>query len=430
MDPIQCLLDLERLGIKFGLQNIAALAGALGNPQDAFRSVIIAGTNGKGSVAAMVERGLRAAGLATGLYTSPHLVRLEERFVLSGLPVGTEVLREHAASVVEAARTLRASGALQSDPTFFEATTAAAFSLFRAARVDVAVLEVGLGGRFDATNIAEPFAGAITTIAFDHEALLGHTLAEIAFEKAGVVKPGMTVVTGELPDEAMAVVLAAGSERGARIVLSSEATRAHVSIEDGRTVLDLETPCRRYGALRLALRGKHQAANAIVATRLLEELSGCGIEVPGTAVVEALTSTVWRGRLELVDLVGRTVLVDSAHNPAGAEVLADYLRATHPEGLPLVFGAMRDKDISRMLSILLPSATHVVVAAPRTSRAADPAHIAAEARKEKTSVLVAGCVREALDLAWGFAPDIAVAGSIFLAGEALAAVDEMRGGGS
>ncbi len=424
MDPIQELFALERLGIKFGLDNIRALASELGNPQDSFRSVIIAGTNGKGSVAAMVERGLRAAGISAGLYTSPHLVRLEERFVTGGRPAETAAVREQAAKVLEASRRLRQSGRLEAEPTFFEATTAAAFCLFREARTEVAVLEVGLGGRFDATNVATPVAGAITTIAFDHEALLGHTLAAIAFEKAGVIKPGMTVVAGDLPDEASLVVRSVGKKEGARIVWAALDTRIEVSLEDGRTVVDLATPRRSYGRLRLSLRGRHQAANALVAVRLLEELDAHGIEVPAEAVVAALTDTTWRGRLDLVEVGDRKVLVDAAHNPAGAAVTADYLRTVHPGGLPLVFGAMADKDIGRMLSLLLPSATSVIVTAPRMARAADPAVLAAEARKRTTvPVRVVPDSAEALEEAWRAAPTIAVTGSVFLAGEVLAALD-------
>ena len=196
MDPLQYLLSLEKFGIKFGLANIRTLCAALGEPQTTFRSILIAGTNGKGSVTAMVDRGLRAAGLRVGRYTSPHLVRLEERFAIDGTPVDTATLEDVIEQVRARIDQLLASGALEAPPTFFEVTTAVAFEIFRRARVEFAVLEVGLGGRLDSTNCVEPIAAAITSIAFDHEQYLGHTLAAIAAEKAGVIRRGIPVVIG------------------------------------------------------------------------------------------------------------------------------------------------------------------------------------------------------------------------------------------
>lgn len=222
MDPLTYLYSLEKLGIKFGLDNIRAICDGLDRPQSSWPSVIIAGTNGKGSVAAMVETGLRAAGLHTGLYTSPHLVRLEERFAIDGEPVGASELSAAAATVQAVVRRLREDGRLATEPTFFEVTTAIGFELFRRAGVGFTVLEVGLGGRFDATNVAEPVAGAITTIDFDHELFLGHTIAAIAGEKAGVVKPGMRVVVGETKAEAVSVIERACLDRGAVMVRAGE----------------------------------------------------------------------------------------------------------------------------------------------------------------------------------------------------------------
>ena len=184
MDSVEYLFSLEKFGIKFGLANIRALCAALGQPQNEFRSVLIAGTNGKGSVTAMVDRGLRAAGLRVGRYTSPHLIHLEERFAIDGQPVSRATLVEAIDRVRGHVESLLASGALEAPPTFFEVTTAMAFDMFRRAGVEFAVLEVGLGGRLDSTNCVEPIGVAITSIAFDHEQYLGHTLAEIAAEKA------------------------------------------------------------------------------------------------------------------------------------------------------------------------------------------------------------------------------------------------------
>ncbi|MGH9347178.1 MAG: bifunctional folylpolyglutamate synthase/dihydrofolate synthase, partial [Vicinamibacterales bacterium] len=200
------LFALETFGIKLGLANIAALCEALGHPERAFSSLHVAGTNGKGSVTAMAHAALCAAGVRAARYTSPHLVDLNERFVIGSQPVSDGDLQSAAAHVLERADALRAAGALTAPPTFFEATTAIAFELFRRAGVEVAVLEVGLGGRLDATNVVTPLAAAITSVGLDHQAHLGETLAEIAREKAGIIKPGVPVVVGALPPEAWGVV--------------------------------------------------------------------------------------------------------------------------------------------------------------------------------------------------------------------------------
>ncbi len=218
MDPFTYLFGLEKFGIKFGLDNIATIVARLGHPERAFQSVHVAGTNGKGSVVAMVDAALRAAGHHSARYTSPHLVDLTERFTIDGQPVA----RDRLAAVVEEIRDtieqLRAEGALAVQPTFFEVTTAAAFELFRRARVDVAVLEVGLGGRLDATNVVSPIATAITSIDFDHQKFLGNTLSEIATEKAGIVKPGIPVVVGELHPEARAAIEEVARRRGSPVI--------------------------------------------------------------------------------------------------------------------------------------------------------------------------------------------------------------------
>src|SRR6516165_6862727 len=199
MDPLAYLFGLEQFGIKFGLDNIRAIVARLGHPEGAFRAVHIAGTNGKGSVTAMVETGLRAAGHRTARYTSPHLLTLNERFVIDGRPVDDRPLTSGIEDVREAVEALRSEGRLEVQPTFFEVTTAVAFELFRRAGVECAVIEVGLGGRLDATNVISPDATGITSIAFDHQLYLGPTLRDIAFEKAGIIKAGVPVVVGEPP---------------------------------------------------------------------------------------------------------------------------------------------------------------------------------------------------------------------------------------
>ncbi len=422
MDPLDSLLALEHLGIKFGLENIRALSDALGNPQRRYRSVIVAGTNGKGSVSAMVDRALTAAGHRSGRYTSPHLIRLEERFALDGRSVAAEVLRRVAAEVLAAAERLRASGELAAEPTFFEVCTAIAFQIFLDAGVQIAVLEVGMGGRFDATNVAEPRAAAITSIDFDHERFLGNTIAQIAFEKAGVIKPGMTVVVGETKREAMDVIEAACRERGATLVTAADGVESAVTIENGRTLLRIRTPAREYPPMRLALRGRHQVVNALVAIRLLEALPALGIDLPADAVVEGVTTVRWPGRLDLVELPdGREVLFDAAHNPAGARVLANYLMEVFPGALPIVFGAMRDKDAGSMLAVLAPCASQFVFTEPPNPRAATAAALAHLAASVAPSipVEVEPVPERALRRAWDHGPRVVAAGSIFLVGDLL-----------
>ena len=272
MDALQYLFSLEKFGIKFGLANIATLAAALGDPQTHFKSILIAGTNGKGSVTAMTDCALHASGVKVGRYTSPHLVRLEERFSIDGSPVDAAVLVGLVEEMRRLIDELLAKGSLESPPTFFEVTTAIAFEIFRRARVEVAVLEVGLGGRLDSTNIVQPIAAAITSIAFDHEQYLGNTLAAIAAEKAGVIRRGIPVVVGPVPAEARDVVVSMCELSGAEFVEADAGVQIESTSDGGRTSIRLTTPRRDYGRVPLGLRGDHQVPNAVVAVRLLEEL--------------------------------------------------------------------------------------------------------------------------------------------------------------
>lgn len=431
MDAVAYLFSLETLGIKLGLENIRQLSAALGNPQTAYPAIHIAGTNGKGSVAAMIAAALTAGGRRTGRYTSPHLTRLEERFAVDGRPIDRPLLRDVAALVREAAERLVAGGALPTPPTFFEATTAVAFEVFRRARVDVAVLEVGLGGRFDATNIVSPVAAAITSIDLDHTELLGDTIGAIAREKAGIVKPSIPVVVGERKREARDTIAAVCEERGAPFVGAFDGVELGVRMTDGAATIDLETPADRYTGVRLALRGRHQAENAVVAVRLLEVVPDAALRVPRAAIVEGLERVRWPGRLEVIDAAaigrpGRRVLLDAAHNPAGARALAAYLSEAHPAKVLFVFGAMGDKDASGMLDALAPRAMRFWMTRARTRRAADPRTLAAVATRVAPAVPVevhdvaADALRDALGAAGGGL--VCVTGSIYLVGELRAAL--------
>jgi dihydrofolate synthase/folylpolyglutamate synthase len=430
MHPLEYLFGLEFHGHKLGLDNIRIITDALGGPQEAYASVTVAGTNGKGSVCAMVSAALSAAGCRTGCYTSPHLVRVEERFAIDGTHVTASELEETVERLRILIEGLLGDGRLQATPTFFEVATAAAFEIFRRRGVDVAVLEVGLGGRLDATSVATPRVVAITNIALDHQQYLGRTVEEIAGEKAGIIKPGMHVVCGERTAGPHGVIAAACAARGARLVEASDGVDWAAAMVDGVTSLTLRTPTRAYGPLPLGLRGRHQVQNAIVAVRVLEALSETGLAVPAPAIERGLREAKWPGRLDWRRLAdGRRVLLDAAHNEAGAATLADYLRETVPGARqPLVFGAMRDKDHAGMLRHLLPCASRVVVTGAPTPRAAEPEDLRAVVRAvdPAADVAVERDPEAAMDAAWASAPAITVAGSIFLLGAVLPVL-ESRG---
>jgi dihydrofolate synthase/folylpolyglutamate synthase len=389
--------------MKFGLANIEALCAALGHPERSFTSIHVAGTNGKGSVTAMVDTALRAAGHRSARYTSPHLSRIEERFAIDGEDVPPEALDRSAERVQAIALDLVASGGIESLPTFFECTTAVAFDLFREARVDVAVIEVGLGGRLDSTNVVSPVLTAIVSIDVDHQAQLGDTIASIAAEKAGIAKPGIPMVCGSVPAEAMEVIAAICAERGAPLIRV-----------DGDEAL-----AARVAAIPLSLPGAHQRANAAVALRLLERLDGdrsIGLPVDAAARRAGLATAVWPGRLETIDRGDCRILLDAAHNPAGARALADYLRATWPRGVTLVFGAMKDKAVGEMLAPLATAVRRIVCTTAPTARAMPADELAASARRLGFDVLTVADPFDAVEEACRLDRLVVVAGSIFLIG--------------
>ena len=424
MDPLEYLLSLEHFGMKFGLANIRTLCTALGQPHTKYRNILIAGTNGKGSVTAMVDCALRTAGVKTGRYTSPHLVRVEERFTINGRPVATEILVaaiEHVHRVIDK---LLAAGTLEASPTFFEVTTAIAFELFRNAGVELAVLEVGLGGRLDSTNIVEPVAAAVTSIDFDHEQYLGTTLKAIAAEKAGVIRAGIPVVVGPLESEAREVLEAMCASAGAQFIDAERGTTIATHTSEGRTTLSVKTPLRDYGHIPLGLRGAHQIANAVVAIRLLEQLEKL-VPVGRDAIVSGLRDVQWPGRLQLVEAdSGKRVLLDAAHNPAGSWALAQYLKQEFPEPLPFVFGAMRDKDAALMLKTLLPVASSMTMTEPHNTRARSADELAALARtfSPRCRIDTEPEPKEALERAWTRCPLVCATGSLFLVGDILASL--------
>ncbi len=406
----------SEIGKRFGLEGTRELLAALGHPERACPTLLIAGTNGKGSVAAYVSHALRASGLHVGLYTSPHLVRVHERIVVDGRPIGPFALDRWIARIRDRAQGLLEKGRIPELPTYFEALTAAAFEHFRERRVDVAVLEVGLGGRLDATNLSQPLASAIVSIDFDHESFLGRTLGRIAREKAGVARRGRTLVIGAMRSEARRVISAVARALHARLV---DATQGTTIVESARDV-SVTTSRARYAGLH-PLRGAHQRSNLVVALALIEAAKAAGLRFrfDPERIRLGINRTRWPGRLQMV--TGRpALLLDGAHNPAGARALAEYLR-TLP-AFVLLFGVMRDKDVAVLGRTLFPLARHVVVTQPVSARAATPREI-----QERVGPLARRAQREAdprraLALARRLAGPgglVVVAGSLYLVGEAL-----------
>jgi dihydrofolate synthase / folylpolyglutamate synthase len=405
--------------MKFGLENITRLCDALGHPEHAFRSVLVAGTNGKGSVTVMVETALRIAGMRVARYTSPHLVRFEERFVIQGREVTRDELRVVAGRVRGVVARLIEDGALEGPPTFFECTTASAFELFREAGIDIAVLEVGLGGRLDATNVVTPLVAAITSIAFDHQQQLGSTIDSIAAEKAGIIKPGVPVVCGPLPADAERIIRETCETNGSRMVRAEDRVRV---TPRGDGSVDVRAGTRMLSGVTLALAGAHQRQNAAVAVSVIDELSQVGIHTPDAAMRESLESVHWPGRLERFHLGGTEIMLDAAHNPAGAAALASYLSDAGWRDATLVLGVMRDKDVRGILEALLPQ-SHVwslvvctTAPGPRALPAAALAALASEVAGGRVPVETVADPEAALARARHRGHPAVAAGSIFLIG--------------
>ncbi len=423
--PLAWLFGLEQFGIKLGLESITTILEARDRPERAFAAVHVGGTNGKGSVTAMIAASLQRAGFRTGRYTSPHLVDIRERFVVDGQPVDPDTLTAVVGDLQAAVERLLATGALPVIPTFFEVTTAAAFEMFRRASVDIAVCEVGLGGRLDATNVLEPIASAITSIGLDHEEHLGRTLTAIAAEKAGILKPGVPVILGRLPQDARTVIMRTADAVGAPVVDAAAGTAIErIPSQDpwAPSRIRLATPVRDYGELTVALRGAHQIANATTAVRVLEMIEVRGLPISPDAIAHGLASASWPGRLDRrVYPDGREVLLDAAHNPESAAALAAFLRDLGPDRRPLVFAVMRDKDMAAMLQELLPVSSALIVTRASNPRSEDPTAIlsAARALAPTLPATVELDPGRALEMAWGLSPSVVVAGSIFLLGDVM-----------
>ena len=398
---------------KFGLERIRMVLEALDNPQDGLRFVHVAGTNGKGSTCAMIDSALRVEGRRTGLFTSPHLAEPTERIRIDGCPVPAPQFARAFDRVHATVEKLLAGGAIDLHTTYFETVTAMAFLVFAEERADMVVLEVGLGGRLDATNVVRPNLCVVTPVDFDHETFLGKSLESIAAEKAGILKPGVPAVFAHQRAEAAGVLERRAAE------LSIPVARA-----DAWQVGDLQLDPRgsrfllageRHLRIHCPLAGEHQVENAVTAAAALARL-----EVSDSAIAAGIARAQWPGRLERVSEQPEIIL-DGAHNPAGARALAAYIdRFYHGRRLRLIFGAMRDKAIDEISGILFPRAHQVIVTAPRQARAFSPAAIHEVAGHP--GLRIAPTLPDALALVADAAPEEAVfiTGSLFLVAEARA----------
>jgi dihydrofolate synthase / folylpolyglutamate synthase len=407
---------------KFGLENITTLAEALGNPHRASPCVHIAGTNGKGSTAAMLDSILRASGMRAGLYTSPHLERINERIRIDGQDISDATFAATWTRVQAAIESLLAGGKLQAHPTYFECITTMAFVAFADAPVDFAIYEVGLGGRLDATNIVEPEVAAITSIDFDHESFLGHSIAEIAGEKAGIIKPGAWVVSSAERPEARDVIKRRCKEQEARLVeidaswhleeirADGGVYRARVSAAGGGKKFTLEPP----------LAGRFQIRNALTAATAAGLLQERKFTITDEAIENGIRTAQWPGRLE--GLQARpAVYLDGTHNPAGAkELLKFWSENFENRRIVLVYGAMRDKAVDEIAGLLFPRADLVILTEPLQPRAISApllAEMTAHLAKESAVVRdPSAALERAIEVA---GPDDAVfaTGSLYLVGD-------------
>ena len=412
-EAIQFLYGLRLFGAKFGLENTFRLAALTGNPQEKLRFIHVAGTNGKGSTCAMLESIYRAAGLRIGLFTSPHLVSFRERIQINRQLISENNVVRLVEELQPAFRRFPAGH----HPTFFEVVTVMALKFFAEQQCDLVIWETGLGGRLDATNIVAPLASVITNIAFDHQQWLGDTLTKIAFEKSGIIKPGIPVVTATHEPEALAAIERVAREKNAPLSMVAQASRL-----------------RATEAAAPRLPGEHQRTNAALALATVEILQK-QIPVSEDQIRKGLAGVDWPGRLQLIQRPnGQNILLDGAHNVAGAKVLREALLEFFPfprfaaegekifanTGLALILGILQDKDWQHICEILAPLAENIFTVPVASERTANSDELAAACRATNETAYVSACASlgEAFTKTAG-EKFLLVTGSLYLVGEAL-----------
>jgi dihydrofolate synthase / folylpolyglutamate synthase len=399
-EAIQFLYDLHLFGAKLGLENTSRLAALAGNPQNKLRFIHVAGTNGKGSTCAMLESIYRAAGLRVGLFTSPHLVAFGERIQVNR----QQIAEAETVGLVKEMQALSPEFPSGAHPTFFEVVTVMALRYFADQKCDLVIWETGLGGRLDATNIVTPLASVITNIQFDHEKWLGESLPQIAAEKAGIIKPGIPVITAEEKPEALQVIADTARSRGCPIVT--------VSVHDTtRPPLD---------KLELPLLGEHQRLNAALAVATVRTLAK-DLPVGDESIRTGLVNTHWPGRLQIVRRGAGRIVLDGAHNPAGATSLATALSRYFPgAATTIILGVLRDKDFAAMCRILAPLATRIILTVVNSERTADPETLRDLCRQfnSHAEVLTRSSLEAALESASADSLTV-LTGSLHFVGEAM-----------
>ncbi len=428
-EALRYLLDLghETLAIKLGLRNIELLLAVLDHPQKSYPAVQIAGTNGKGSTAVVLDSICRAAGIRTGLYTSPHLVSITERIGVGGVEISEEDFARSAGIVRHTAERLVATNKFEALPTFFEQVTAIALTEFKNKRVELAILETGLGGRLDATTAARADVVGLTSIAFDHQQYLGESLAEIAAEKAAIIRPGVTAVIGHQQPEALAVILRQCAI--SNVVPSLNDCRFEVEkvTNDGQMFVSFESKQNRYPGLRVGLRGLHQLENIAVALRLAESLRERGFAISPKAISSGIENAAHPGRLEFWP-GPPSLLFDGAHNVAGALALRQYLDSFVTKPITMVFGAMADKNLIEIAALLFPVARRLILTQLENPRAATVETLQNLVRVGTTvEIHAARSTEEAIAIAREITPDsdlICITGSLYLVGDAQATLKQ------
>jgi len=414
------MFNLERFGIKLGLDNVTEFLERIGNPQNDFRSVHVTGTNGKGSVCVMVAEVLRQHGMKVGLYTSPHLVDFRERIVVDGEQISElDVIR--IASELKGNMESMASESKEKQLTFFEFTTGLAFRYFSERKVDIVVAEVGLGGRLDATNVLRPEVAAITRIGLEHTNYLGGTIAEIAREKAGIIKQGTPTITCERKREALSVIRSACSRKSSALkVIGEDFDVSSIAQTLKGTSFDY-SGTRKLSSLSIKLLGRYQAENAACALAIIEALATRGIEVSEKTIREGLKSASWPGRLDIVSS-RPLVILDGSHNPDGVGVTVSILKDLGVTPLTYVIACMDDKDVGAIVRNLSPTASKFVCTQTRNRRALPAEKLAETVRKVFPGQVEAygqseTAFERAIEAVGG--KGVCIIGSLYLVGEAL-----------
>ncbi|OVE75370.1 hypothetical protein BVX97_04665 [bacterium E08(2017)] len=418
---IQQLYNRRRFGIKLGLDVIESMLENLGNPQESYGVVHVAGTNGKGSVSAMLESILHEAGYKTGLYTSPHLRVLNERFRVAKYDIDDDDLYQLIRDIEACAD--NAEKEIGRSPTFFECTTVMAMECFRRQGVQIAILETGMGGRFDATNVVLPLISVVTRISLEHTEYLGDTMKKIAGEKAGIIKEGRPVVLGAMPEEAESVLVQTAKER--KSICRSAQETVSIALKDtdlsGQKVI-IESSYTHYGIVKLSLCGLHQLENAATAVAAAEVLQDVGLDISIESIKKGLSSVAWKGRFQVLEQ-DPPVILDGAHNPDAMAILANSIKKLLAgKDICMVLAVADDKDFRNMLRPLVGVVKKAWVTALSNDRGREPAEVAeamSEMGIESEVSELTTAISQAKDWAVAEKGAVCIAGSLFLAGDVL-----------